>query len=154
MASHLQHNVVHVCVHVTACTLAYCHGYVCRIPLGVVSSLLLGVVWLSPYLEQPVVEGDRRGVVVFGVCAVIELTAEPLWVMAQINQHISLKVRTCVCEQGPIIELVGVSLLQVVAEGIPQLVKCVLVVSGVVFLPNMGLTIFMAAQVSSHQPNG
>ena len=67
-----------------------------RIPLGVVSALLLGVVWLSPYLEQPEVEGDGYGVVVFGVAAVIELTAEPLWVMAQLNQYISLKVRKIV----------------------------------------------------------
>lgn len=63
-----------------------------RIPLGVVSALFLGVIWLSPYLEQPEVEGDGYGVLVFGVAAVIELMAEPLWVMAQINQYISLKV--------------------------------------------------------------
>lgn len=60
--------------------------------MGVASSLLLGVVWLSPYLKQPSVAGDGYGVVLFGVAAVIELTAEPLWVMAQINQYISLKV--------------------------------------------------------------
>ena len=50
------------------------------------------MVWLSPYLEQPEVAGDRYGVVVFGLSAVLELTAEPLWVMAQLNQYVSLKV--------------------------------------------------------------
>lgn len=64
-----------------------------RIPLGVVSSLLLGVVWLTPYIEQPEVEGDVYGVVLFALAAVIELTAEPLWVWAQLQQHVSLKVR-------------------------------------------------------------
>ena len=65
----------------------------CRVPLGVVSSLLLGVVWLSPYIEQPTnVAGDKYGVVLFGLAAVLELTAEPLWVWAQLQQHVSLKV--------------------------------------------------------------
>ncbi len=58
-----------------------------------VSALFLGVVWLSPYLEQPAVPGDGYGVLVFGMAAVMELTVEPLWVMAQINQYVSLKVR-------------------------------------------------------------
>ena len=61
-------------------------------PLGVIASLLLGAVWLSPYLKQPSVAGDRYGVVVFGLAAVIELAAEPLWVMAQLQQYVSLKV--------------------------------------------------------------
>ncbi len=64
----------------------------CRIPLGVVLSVVLGVVWLSPYLEQPTVAGDAYGVVVFGLSAVIELSAEPLWVMAQLQRHVTLKV--------------------------------------------------------------
>lgn len=71
-------------------------AYVIRIPLGVVSSLLLGVVWLSPYIEQPQVEGDKYGVMLFGLAAVIELSAEPLWVWAQLQQHVSLKVEAVI----------------------------------------------------------
>ena len=33
------------------------------------------------------------GVAVFALAAVMELTAEPLWVMGQIHQYVSLKVR-------------------------------------------------------------
>lgn len=66
--------------------------FLIRVPLGVVSSVLLGVVWLSPYLEQPLIEGNRYGVMVFGLAAVLELAAEPLWVMAQLQQYVSLKV--------------------------------------------------------------
>jgi hypothetical protein len=32
------------------------------------------------------------GVVVFALAAVIELTAEPLWIMGQLNQYVTLKV--------------------------------------------------------------
>ena len=57
-----------------------------------VLSVLVGVVWLSPYIEQPQVAGDGYGVLMFGLAAVMELTAEPLWVWAQLQQHVSLKV--------------------------------------------------------------
>ena len=39
-------------------------------------------------------------------------------------------------------------LLQVFAEGLPQLLRCVIVVSGVLLAPHWGLTIFSTAQVS------
>ena len=41
------------------------------------------------------------------------------------------------------------SLLQVMAEGLPQLLRCVVVVCGVLLAPQLGLTVFCAAQVSS-----
>jgi len=37
---------------------------------------------------------------------------------------------------------------QVFAEGLPQLLRCVIVVSGVLLAPHWGLTIFSTAQVS------
>ena len=43
-------------------------------------------------MEQPTVAGDPVGVAVFALAAVMELTAEPLWVMGQIHQYVSLKV--------------------------------------------------------------
>ena len=55
------------------------------------SSVLLSFLWLSPFLEQPSVPGDPIGVVVFALAAIMELTAEPLWVMGQINQYVTLK---------------------------------------------------------------
>ena len=69
--------------------------YLCcsfSIPIGLVASLLLGLLWLSPLLEQPSVPGDPVGVAVFALAAVIELSAEPFWIMGQINQYVTLKV--------------------------------------------------------------
>lgn len=62
------------------------------VPIGMATSLLLALLWLSPFLEQPTVPGDPVGVAVFALAAIIELTAEPLWVMGQIHQYVSLKV--------------------------------------------------------------
>ena len=39
---------------------------------------------------------------------------------------------------------------QVVAEGVPQLLRCVLVACGVVLVPQWGLLVFVAAQVHTH----
>lgn len=91
MAARLQPDVVHVCAPPLRGSVPHCVTP-SRIPLGLVASLVLGVVWVSPYLEQPGVAWDGYGVVVFGLAAVVELTAEPLWVMAQLQQYVSLKV--------------------------------------------------------------
>ena len=51
------------------------------------------MVWTSGLIEQPVaVEGYGYGVLVFGLAAVTELSAEPLWLMGQVYQHVGLKV--------------------------------------------------------------
>lgn len=39
--------------------------------------------------------------------------------------------------------------VQVIAEGVPQMVKCLVVVGGVLYFPEFGLTIFLLAQVSA-----
>ena len=54
--------------------------------------MLLALLWLSPFLEQPSLPGDFMGVVIFALAAVVELTAEPLWIMGQLNQYVTLKV--------------------------------------------------------------
>ena len=69
-----------------------------RIPLGLLSSAMLSAIWLSPAIAQPEeVDYDAVGVVVFCVAAMVELLTEPLWVLGQTHQYISLKVRVCVC---------------------------------------------------------
>ena len=68
------------------------NNFVSRIPLGILSSLLLCALWVSPFIEQPSIKGDPLGVLVFGAAALIELMAEPLWVLGQLHQYVSLKV--------------------------------------------------------------
>jgi len=62
------------------------------VPLGVLWSLVLAGVWLNPLIEQPSTPGDRYGVLVFCLAAVVELTAEPVWMLGQEYQHVLLKV--------------------------------------------------------------
>ena len=62
------------------------------LPLGLISSLLLSILWLSPLLEQPPIPGDPLAVAMFALSALAELTAEPLWVLGQAHQYIALKV--------------------------------------------------------------
>ena len=51
--------------------------------LGLVTSCLVSLLWLSPLLKQPNVPYDVIGVALFSVSAITELVAEPLWVMGQ-----------------------------------------------------------------------
>lgn len=62
------------------------------LPLGVVASVLTGLLWLSPFIVQPDIPYDSVGVAVFCVAAVTELLTEPLWVLAQMHHYVSLKV--------------------------------------------------------------
>ena len=62
------------------------------LPLGLISSILLSCLWLSRFLEQPPIPGDRLAVAMFALSALTELTAEPLWVLGQAHQYIALKV--------------------------------------------------------------
>ena len=56
------------------------------------SSLLLGSLWWSSLLEQPPVSWYAAGVLAFSLAAIAELLSEPLWLMAQAHQYVSLKV--------------------------------------------------------------
>jgi oligosaccharide translocation protein RFT1 len=64
----------------------------CCIPAGIVSSVLLGTLWVSPLINQPNVAHDLLGVIVFGTSALVELIVEPAWVLAQLNHYVTLKV--------------------------------------------------------------
>ncbi|CAK7294348.1 man(5)GlcNAc(2)-PP-dolichol translocation protein RFT1 isoform X1 [Vulpes vulpes] len=98
------------------------------VPLGVFWSLLLGWVWLH-LLEVPdpnVVPHYGTGVVVFGLSAVVELLGEPLWVLAQTQMFVKLKV---------------------IAESLSVILKSVLTAFLVLWLPHWGLYIFSLAQL-------
>ena len=57
-----------------------------------VCSLLFGLLWVSPLLEQPAIAGDPLAVGLFALAALLELTAEPLYIMGQLQQYVTLKV--------------------------------------------------------------
>lgn len=67
-----------------------------RFPIGGVIAVLLSLLWVSPLLQQPDLPGGWVGVACFATSALIELCVEPLWVLAQLTQHISIKVIACV----------------------------------------------------------
>ncbi|XP_019849738.1 PREDICTED: protein RFT1 homolog isoform X1 [Amphimedon queenslandica] len=94
--------------------------------VGIVWSALLSLLWISPLLQQPDMPGDWIGVACFAISGLIELCVEPLWVLAQLTQHVSIKV---------------------IAEGIPQVFRCLIVAICIVFYPQYGILIFGIAQV-------
>lgn len=98
----------------------------CSPLLGLVTSSLVSALWLSPFLKQPDVQYDVIGVALFSVSAITELLAEPLWVLSQTHNYVKLKV---------------------IAEGVPQLLRCVLVVMGVYVVPQWGVVIFSIGQL-------
>ena len=61
--------------------------------LGLVTSCLVSALWLSPFLKQPNVPHDVIGVALFALSAIIELLAEPLWVLSQTHSYVKLKVQ-------------------------------------------------------------
>ncbi|XP_032146093.1 protein RFT1 homolog isoform X3 [Sapajus apella] len=96
-------------------------------PLGVFWSLFLGWVWLQ-LLEVPdpnVAPHYAAGVVLFGLSAVVELLGEPFWFLAQAHMFVKLKV---------------------IAESLSIILKSVLTVFLVLWLPHWGLYIFSLAQ--------
>ena len=61
-----------------------------------VCGLVLSLIWVSPLLEQPVLPWYQMGVASYYISSLIELLAEPLWVMGQMHQYVTIKVRLCV----------------------------------------------------------
>ncbi|XP_041080857.1 protein RFT1 homolog [Polyodon spathula] len=99
------------------------------VPVGALWSVLLGWVWLC-LLEVPDPAGTPHyevGVLLFGLSAVVELLAEPLWVLAQAHMFVRLKV---------------------IAESLSIIVKCLLTVLLVLLVPHWGLYIFSLAQLT------
>ncbi|KAM4650636.1 man(5)GlcNAc(2)-PP-dolichol translocation protein RFT1 [Discoglossus pictus] len=98
------------------------------VPLGVCWSLILGWVWLQ-ILEVPdpdVIPHYGTGVLAFGLSAVVELLAEPFWVLAQAHLFVRLKV---------------------VSESLAIILRCCFTVVLVLFCPHWGLVIFSLAQL-------
>ncbi|XP_044157367.1 protein RFT1 homolog [Bufo gargarizans] len=98
------------------------------VPLGICWSLVLGWIWLN-ILEVPdpaVIPHYGPGVLAFGFSAVIELIAEPFWVLAQAHLFVRLKV---------------------IAESLAIIVRCSVTVILVLIWPHWGLLIFSFAQV-------
>nr|DBA18761.1 TPA: hypothetical protein GDO54_016972 [Pyxicephalus adspersus] len=98
------------------------------VPLGIGWSLILGWVWLR-VLEAPdpeIIPHYGTGVLAFGVSAVVELAAEPFWVLAQAHLFVRLKV---------------------VAESLAIILRCSVTVILVLFCPQWGLLIFSFTQI-------
>ncbi|KAG8436262.1 hypothetical protein GDO86_007385 [Hymenochirus boettgeri] len=98
------------------------------VPLGICWSLILGWIWLQ-ILEVPKPEAIPHyniGVWAFGFSAVVELLAEPFWVLAQAHVFVKLKV---------------------VAESLAIITRCCITVILVLLSPHWGLIIFSIAQI-------
>lgn len=102
----------------------------CTVPLGVMVSVALGIVWYH-VLEQPdasIVPNYGFGVVVFAVAAALETWIDPLYVTGLAFHFIKLKV---------------------IALGLWQAVKCSLTLVLVLLLPDWGIYSFATAQIVS-----
>ncbi|XP_075039140.1 man(5)GlcNAc(2)-PP-dolichol translocation protein RFT1 [Mixophyes fleayi] len=98
------------------------------VPLGICWSLVLGWIWLR-VLEVPdpeMIPHYGTGVVAFGFSAVVELLAEPFWVLAQAHLFVRLKV---------------------MAESLAIILRCSITVILVLLCPHWGLLIFSLAQI-------
>lgn len=82
-------NITHTHTHIHI----HCCRHFSSIPLGLVLSVVLSLVWLNELLPQPDVRWDTVGVAVYVISALIELPSEPLWVLAQVKGHVTVKVR-------------------------------------------------------------
>lgn len=99
-----------------------------NLPLGIITAAVLGFVW-STQLETPdpnVIPHYHLAVLFFASSAVLELLAEPLWVLGQSFLFVRLKV---------------------LIEGIAIAGRCLLTVILVVFFPQLGILAFCFAQL-------
>ncbi|XP_028408270.1 protein RFT1 homolog [Dendronephthya gigantea] len=98
------------------------------VPLGASASLVFGFIWLN-WLEMPPMELAKdylTSVVCFASSAILELMAEPLWIVFQCHLFVRLKV---------------------VIEGSAVLLRCITAASLVYFVPSLGLLAFCFAQL-------
>ncbi|XP_077308400.1 man(5)GlcNAc(2)-PP-dolichol translocation protein RFT1 [Lithobates pipiens] len=98
------------------------------VPLGIGWSFILGWIWLR-VLEVPdpeIIPHYGTSVLAFGVSAVVELIAEPFWVLAQAHLFVRLKV---------------------VAESLAIILRCSVTVILVLLCPQWGLLIFSFTQI-------
>jgi oligosaccharide translocation protein RFT1 len=96
------------------------------VPVGITTAGILGTIWVS-LLTRPDTDVYTPAVAAFALSAVIELTAEPLWILGQMQLYIRLKVA---------------------AEGLGLTVRCVLTIVLLMKAPDLGLYAFCFAQVA------
>ena len=99
----------------------------CTVPLASLCASALGLVWIY-LLDQPVDPYYISGVVCFAVATIIEVLAEPLFVVGQAFLFVKLKVFIL---------------------GISQGIKCVIIVIFVLWKPHWGIHGFAIAQIVS-----
>ncbi|XP_071784262.1 man(5)GlcNAc(2)-PP-dolichol translocation protein RFT1-like [Asterias amurensis] len=100
----------------------------CSVPLAVFCSIPLIYIWMS-VLEQPdpgVIANYSFSVFIFALSTWIELSAQPLLVLAQATLFVKLKV---------------------IVEGLAVAVKSLLIASLVLFFPQLGIYIFCISQM-------
>lgn len=98
------------------------------LPIGIACAASLGLVWIY-VLEKPDPKFIRHyevGVVMFMMSVVIELLAEPLWIVGQVLLFVRLRV---------------------IIEGIALALRCILTVVFIVYFPKWKLWAFCVAQV-------
>lgn len=95
------------------------------VPVGLATAAVLGVVW-TQLLTRPDSEVYIPAVAAFALSAVIELTAEPLWILGQLQLYVRLKVA---------------------AEGLGLTIRCLLTIGLLMRAPHLGLYAFCAAQI-------
>eukprot|EP00041_Stephanoeca_diplocostata_P024357 m.615685 g.615685 ORF g.615685 m.615685 type:complete len:437 (+) comp22509_c0_seq6:166-1476(+) len=95
-------------------------------PIGCSLALILVFIW-SNLLEHPEIEGYDTAVAIFATSAVLELLVEPLWILAQIELYVRLKVA---------------------AEGLALTMKCLVTIVLLMMYPDLGLYAFCAAQLA------
>ncbi|XP_054751425.2 protein RFT1 homolog [Lytechinus pictus] len=100
----------------------------CSFPLGVVCATVLSYVWIAllSHPDPEIVPHYNTSVLVFAFSAVIELVAEPFWVVGQAMLFVRLKV---------------------VIEGIAIAFRCSLTVFLLLINPHIGVTAFCVAQI-------
>lgn len=100
----------------------------CSLPVGVVCASILSYVWIA-LLTPPnpeIVPNYSSACLVFAFSAVVELVAEPFWVVGQAMLFVRLKV---------------------VIEGIAMAGRCLLTVFLLIINPHLGVSAFCAAQI-------
>lgn len=100
----------------------------CNFPLGIICAGALSFIW-STQLEVPdpsVIPHYHVAVLLFALASVIELLAEPLWVLGQALLFVKL---------------------QVLIRGFAITIKCILTLLLVVFFPNLGILSFCFAEL-------
>ncbi|XP_071485292.1 man(5)GlcNAc(2)-PP-dolichol translocation protein RFT1-like [Diadema antillarum] len=100
----------------------------CTVPLGAVCAVILSYIWIAllTHPDPEIIPEYKFSVIAFAFSAVVELFAEPFWVIGQAMLFVRLKV---------------------VIEGVAVAGRCFLTVLLLIAIPSLGVVSFCAAQV-------